>query len=70
MPDNISRIVNGGTCTGCGACSVCDHISFKKNRHGFYVPAVDGQCTGCGRCVTACIYDPLREEAADDGNGA
>ena len=59
--DNVERIVRGGTCTGCGACGICEHISFAKNRCGFYSPVVDGQCTGCGRCVAACLYDPQRE---------
>lgn len=63
--NNITRIVNTGICTGCGACNLCKHITFKENEHGFYSPIIDEDCTECGNCVRACIYDPRR---TDDEN--
>ena len=60
--NNIMRIVDLGVCTGCNACSCCEHISFMKNKNGFYSPVVDDKCDNCGKCVEQCIYDPDRED--------
>ncbi len=59
--NNIMRIVDSGVCTGCQACSFCEHISFMQNECGFYSPVVDDKCINCGKCVEECIYDPNRE---------
>ncbi len=55
--NNVTRVVNSGTCTGCNACSVCEHISFKQNNLGFYSPVVDSGCLECGKCLENCIFD-------------
>ena len=60
--NNIVRIVEAGVCTGCNACSFCEHISFKINQYGFYSPVVDDKCNNCDKCVEECIYDPNRGE--------
>jgi len=60
--DNVSRVVEMGTCTSCGACAVCKHISFQTGKMGFPVPAVDENCIHCGRCLALCDWEPLKEE--------
>lgn len=60
--ENISRIVNGGMCTGCGACLSCEHLVLRRSPLGFDVPVPDEGCTNCGKCIAACIFDPLRED--------
>lgn len=62
--NNIMRIVNSGVCTGCSACSFCEHISFVRNKYGF-TPIVDDNCNNCGKCVEECVYDPYRENDDD-----
>ena len=64
--NNITRIVDSGVCTGCGACNSCEHISFEENKYGFYNPVADDECNGCGKCVMKCIYDPNREDDGDE----
>lgn len=59
--NNVMRIVDSGFCTGCSACSICEHISFMQNQNGFYSPVVDDNCNNCGKCLKECIYDPNRE---------
>ena len=59
--NNITKIVNQGICTGCGACNICEHIKFQKNSNGFLAPTVDDTCVNCGKCVAHCIYDPDQE---------
>ncbi len=68
MKNNVKRITDSGSCTGCAACGVCEHITFQKNVQGFFAPVVDAGCTGCGTCVAACIYDALQDE--DHGQNA
>lgn len=59
--NNIMQIVVSGLCTGCSACSSCEHISFAQNEKGFYAPVVDDKCNHCGKCLAECIYNPNRE---------
>ena len=63
--DNITRIVQMGVYTGCGACSSCKHIQFTRNSLGFDSPIVDDECEHCGKCIANCCFDPLKE---DDNN--
>ena len=63
--NNVMRIVNAGVCTGCNACSSCEHITFEWNQYGFYSPVVDDKCDNCGKCVEKCVYDPDRENDDD-----
>ena len=60
--NNVNRVVQSGLCTGCGACNVCDHITFVTGSLGFPVPRIDESCIRCGKCLTACLYDPMRDE--------
>ena len=60
--ENIKRIVDSGMCTGCGACMDCEHLRLEHSTLGFDVPVADEDCTKCGKCVSACIFDPLRED--------
>ena len=62
MKNNISGIVSAGLCVGCGACDVCEHITFEKSPLGFPAPRADDGCIGCGRCLSMCIYDPDAED--------
>lgn len=59
---NVSCIVASGMCTGCGACNVCENITFIQGALGFPVPKVSERCIGCGTCLTLCIFDPERED--------
>ena len=61
MMNNVMRVVESGVCTGCNACSCCEHISFAENQLGFYSPVVDEKCNDCGKCLAACIFDPYRD---------
>ena len=63
--NNIMRVVNSGACTGCNACSGCEHITFEENQYGFRAPVIDDKCNNCGNCVKKCIYDPSRDDEAD-----
>ena len=63
---NILQIVNSGVCTGCNACDICEHITFKENQYGFCSPVVDDTCTGCGNCIKECIYNPKIENGEDE----
>ena len=60
--NNIMRVVQLGVCTGCNACSFCEHISFVKNQYSFYVPVVDEKCNDCGKCLEECVFDPYKED--------
>ena len=60
--DSVKRIVDSGMCTGCGACLGCEHLKLERSPLGFDVPVPDSCCIGCGKCVSACIYDPERED--------
>lgn len=60
--DNVTRIVSIGMCTGCGACNICENITFQQGMLGFPIPVVSDKCTGCGRCLSMCIYDPERDD--------
>ena len=60
--ENIKRIVDSGVCTGCGACMGCEHLRLERDPLGFDVPVADEGCTRCGKCVSACIFDPLRDD--------
>ena len=64
--ENIMQVVNSGVCTGCNACNICEHITFKENQYGFYSPVVDDKCNGCGNCLKECIYDPNRNDEEDE----
>lgn len=60
--NSILKVVNAGMCTGCGACDICKNITLENGPLGFPVPHVGNECTGCGKCLSACIYDPDRED--------
>ncbi len=61
--ENITKIVQLGICTGCGACFGCKHIRPERNSLGFDSPVVDDGCEHCGKCLANCCFDP---EAGDD----
>jgi len=54
--NNITKVTKSGMCVGCGACSGCEHITFKENELGFPAPEVDETCIQCGECLNKCIY--------------
>lgn len=60
--NNISKVVAIGMCTGCGACDVCENISFQLGKLGFPSPVAGDKCTDCGKCLSMCIYDPDRDD--------
>lgn len=60
--NNVQNITDTGICTGCGACNVCENITFVNGPLGFPMPKISENCTGCGKCLSLCIYDPNREE--------
>jgi len=60
--DNINKVLVSGMCTGCGACNVCENISFRQGMLGFPIPVVNNNCTSCGKCLSMCIYDPERDD--------
>ena len=62
MSDNVSRVVERGVCTGCGACDGCEHLLLEMGPLGFPLPVIDEACEHCGRCLRQCIYDPERED--------
>lgn len=56
---NISSIVEGSLCTGCGTCvSLCESHAIEMHIDdslGIPVPSVEDRlCTGCGMCLKAC----------------
>ena len=54
--NNVKLVTGAGMCVGCGACAVCEYITFKNNELGFPVPVVDEQCDDCGECLKYCDY--------------
>jgi len=60
--NNIMKVVQSGLCTGCSACSDCEHISFSLNNQGFYSPTVDENCNDCGNCIKKCIFSAQYDE--------
>lgn len=62
MSNNVSRVVESGICTGCGACAGCRHLILAVGPLGFPVPVIDEACEHCGKCLGQCIYDPERDD--------
>ena len=60
--DNVNCIVQAGMCTGCGACNVCNHITFGVGSLGFPVPIIGEDCIHCRKCLSMCIFDPSRDD--------
>ena len=60
--DNVRKITELGMCVGCGACSICEHITFTPNSFGVPIPHIDDNCIHCGKCLRECIYDPDYED--------
>ena len=54
--NNVTKVTDVGRCVGCGACTGCEHITFKTNALGFPAPVVDANCSNCGECLAQCIY--------------
>jgi coenzyme F420 hydrogenase subunit beta len=55
--DNIAEVVNGGLCTGCGACcGVCPTSAIvMRVSNGLFLPQVEeDECTSCSLCLRCC----------------
>lgn len=62
----MAPIIDGATCTACGACvEVCPHrvLSFKTLDTGAAYEVDATACTGCGMCVDACDVDAVTLQA-------
>jgi len=44
--DNLKKVVNGGYCVGCGACSFVSGSQIKINEYGEYYPSLDEFANG------------------------
>ena len=58
MKDNVSIIVEQGSCVGCCEClSACSRNNIYivlDHRSGRPVPMIDEGCKHCGDCLSAC----------------
>ena len=66
MIKNVSSVVNGGLCFGCGVChDSCSKgcITIKHDKDGTY-PVIDNtRCTECGICLQVCAGHKIDIEA-------